>query len=221
MCESAYGPQAGGLSLAIRKGCVPVDGDTYDVPAILLTSPFLSRCSHFGPVLSFGGQQVHLESPHSEGVPPMNEPDNSIRTGPWQPAQSEPSAADGVEMPPQIGRYRVVCVLGEGGYGRVYLAHADQLNRPVAIKVPHRRLVSQAEDASAYLTEAQNVANLDHPHIVPVFDVGSTEDYPCFIVSKFIEGSTLAQKIKEDRAAFAEAAELVARVAANRQLIVQ
>src|SRR6516165_8221705 len=129
----------------------------------------------------------------------MSEPDNSIRTGPWQPAQSEPPAADGVEVPPQIGRYRVVSVLGEGGYGRVYLAHDDQLNRPVAIKVPHRRLVSQADDAVAYLTEAQNVANLDHPHIVPVFDVGSTEECPCFIVSKFIEGRTLAQKIRDDR----------------------
>ena len=112
------------------------------------------------------------------------------RTGPWQPAQSEPPAADGVEMPPQIGRYRVVSVLGEGGFGRVYLAHDDQLNRPVAIKVPHRRLVSRPEDAEAYLTEARNVANLDHPNIVPVFDVGSTEDCPCFVVSKFIEGST-------------------------------
>ena len=62
------------------------------------------------------------------------------------------------------------------------------------IKVPHRRLVSRPEDAEAYLTEARTVASLDHPNIVPVYDVGSTEDCPCFVVSKFIEGSTLAQR---------------------------
>jgi formylglycine-generating enzyme required for sulfatase activity/tetratricopeptide (TPR) repeat protein len=61
--------------------------------------------------------------------------------------------------------------------------------------------------------EAQNVANLDHPHIVPVYDVGSTADCPCFIVSKFIAGRTLAEKIKDDRPAFRDAAELVATVA--------
>src|SRR5262249_51853995 len=82
-----------------------------------------------------------------------------------------------------------------------------------AIKVPHRRLVSRPEDAQAYLTEARTVAALDHPNIIPVHDVGSTEDCPFFVVSKFIEGSTLAQKIKQDRRSVAEAAELGARVA--------
>src|SRR5262249_50542884 len=118
-----------------------------------------------------------------------------------------------VAMPPHIGRYRVVQVLGEGGFGQVYQAHDEKLNRCVAIKVPHRRLVARPEDAESYLAEAQNVASLDHPNIVPVFDVGSAEDCPCFIVSKFIEGSTLAQRIREDRPSFDETAELVATVA--------
>ena len=104
-------------------------------------------------------------------------------------------------------------VLGEGGFGLVYLAHDDQLQRLVAIKVPHRRLMSGPEDAEGYLTEARIVAKLDHPNIVPVHDVGSTEEYPCFVVSKYIEGSTLARKIREDRPSFGEAAELVATVA--------
>ena len=57
------------------------------------------------------------------------------------------------------------------------------------------------------------VANLDHPQIVPVFDVGSTEDCPCYIVSKYIEGTDLAKKTKEQRFKYREAAELVAMVA--------
>src|SRR5262249_12171902 len=112
----------------------------------------------------------------------MSDPENPLLTGPWQPAPSDLLDASAIEMPHAIGRYRLVQVLGEGGFGRVYLAHDDKLNRPVAIKVPHRKLVARPEDAESYLTEAQNVANLDHPHIVPVYDVGSTEDCPCFIV---------------------------------------
>jgi serine/threonine protein kinase/formylglycine-generating enzyme required for sulfatase activity len=116
-------------------------------------------------------------------------------------------------IPHHIGRYRVEKILGHGGFGLVYLAHDDQLSRPVAIKVPHAKLVSRPEDAEAYQAEARTVANLDHPNIVPVHDVGSTETFPCFIVSKFIEGTTLAQKIKDDRPTFGEAAALVATTA--------
>src|SRR5687767_4244099 len=92
-------------------------------------------------------------------------------------------------MPSHIGRYRVERVVGHGGFGLVYLARDDQLQRFVAIKVPHHRLVDSPDDAEAYLTEARTLANLDHPHIVPVFDVGSTERFPCFIVSKYVDGS--------------------------------
>src|SRR5262249_46505144 len=56
-------------------------------------------------------------------------------------------------------------------------------------------------------------ANLDHPNIVPVFDVGCTADHPCFIVSKFIDGSTLTRRIRDDRPTAAEAADLIAIVA--------
>src|SRR6516225_10639413 len=97
-----------------------------------------------------------------------------------------------VAAPQHIGRYRIERVLGAGGFGRVYLAHDDQLGRPVAVKVPHRRLVARPEDAEAYLTEARAVAHLDHPHIVPVFDVGRTDDCPCYVVSKYIDSTDLA-----------------------------
>jgi serine/threonine protein kinase len=117
------------------------------------------------------------------------------------------------EHPQRIGRYRIEKVLGKGGFGLVYLGHDEQLERLVAIKVPHAKLISQPEDAEAYLAEARTVANLDHPHIVPVFDVGSTEDCPCYVVSKYIEGTDLATKIKESRPKYRGAAELVATVA--------
>src|SRR5262249_33964571 len=133
-------------------------------------------------------------------------------TATHSPGSIPPVPAD--FTPPQcIGRYRIEGVLGEGGFGFVYLAHDEQLSRPVAIKVPHPRLVAQAGDAEAYLTEARTVANLDHPHIVPVYDVGSTEDCPCYVVSKYIDGTDLATRLKQSRLSLHEAVELVATVA--------
>jgi hypothetical protein len=124
-----------------------------------------------------------------------------------------PVDAAPTEQPERIGRYRIEKVLGKGGFGLVYLAHDDQLDRPVAVKVPHASLISKPEDAEEYLTEARTVANLDHPHIVPVHDVGSTDEFPCYIVSKYVEGTDLAAKLKQSRPSHAEAAELIATVA--------
>ena len=100
-------------------------------------------------------------------------------------------------MPKKIGRYTILGRLGKGGFGEVFLAHDDDLDRPVAIKVPRPERVSQPEDIEAYLNEARILASLDHPHIVPVYDVGRTDDGLCFVVSKLIEGSDLASKIKD------------------------
>ncbi len=141
----------------------------------------------------------------------MNDAD---QTGAYQPDGKQSPAFDTpAAMPKRIGRYRVEKILGKGGFGLVYLAHDDQLSRPVAIKVPHRNLVERPEDAEAYVTEARTVANLDHPHIVPVYDVGGTEDCPCFIVSKFIDGTDLAARLKKSRLSLHDAVDLVTTVA--------
>jgi serine/threonine protein kinase len=130
-----------------------------------------------------------------------------------EPGSDSALAVSVAAAPTHIGRYRIEKVLGQGGFGLVYLGHDDQLQRLVAIKVPHRERVKQAEDAAAYLTEARTVANLDHPHIVPVYDVGSAPDCPCFVVSKYIDGTDLATRIKQSRLSIHESVELVAVVA--------
>src|SRR5437763_6530174 len=115
--------------------------------------------------------------------------------------------------PTQIGRYRVIRLLGKGGFGRVYLAQDDELDRPVAIKVPHPERIASPSDLDAFLKEAKNLAKLEHPNIVPVYDAGRTDDGLCFVVSKFLEGNDLAAKIRQGRLDFHEAAELVATIA--------
>lgn len=119
--------------------------------------------------------------------------------------------AERVDLPKEIGRYRIEKHLGQGAFGIVYLAHDDQLNRSVAIKVTRR--IPSARDAEAYLAEARVVASLDHPNIVPVHDVGTTPEGACYVVSKVIEGSDLATRLREVALPHSEAATLVATVA--------
>src|SRR5262245_44122463 len=111
--------------------------------------------------------------------------------------------------PPRIGRYRITAVLGKGAFGVVYRGYDDELRRDVAIKVPHRHRVSRPKDIGAYLAEARLLASLDHPHIVPVHDIGRTDDGLCCVVSKFIAGTNLAQRLCQARLSVVEAAELV------------
>ncbi len=129
------------------------------------------------------------------------------------PLPGSPPPANPTRMPDRVGRYRVVRVLGQGGFGVVYLGHDDRLDRDVAVKVPHPHLVSTATDAAAYLSEARTVAGLEHPHIVPVFDTDGTAEHPCFVVSRFIDGSDLATRLKAAPMSQAEAVDLVATVA--------
>jgi serine/threonine protein kinase/formylglycine-generating enzyme required for sulfatase activity len=145
-------------------------------------------------------------------INPPNDPDLTSLPKPWGH-----DAARGPGSPPDapqtIGRYRVLGVLGEGGYGRVYLAQDEQLQRPVAVKVPHRRIVSGPEQLNRFLAEARILAGLDHPGIVPVYDAGSSEDGLCFVVSKFIEGRDLAATMAIGRLSLRASAAMTALVA--------
>lgn len=101
-------------------------------------------------------------------------------------------------LPKSFGRYRVVSMLGKGGFGAVYRAVDSQLQRDVAIKVTHGSLLDPSHREN-FLTEARIVAALDHPNIVPVHDVGQTDTGDFFVVSKLIDGSDLASRMKVDR----------------------
>jgi serine/threonine protein kinase/formylglycine-generating enzyme required for sulfatase activity len=116
-------------------------------------------------------------------------------------------------QPRQIGRYRIEKLLGQGSFGVVWLARDEQLQRWVAVKVPHRRCLSESQDVAVSLAEARAAAGLDHPNIVPIYDVDRSDEFPCYIVSKYIEGAALSERIKQNRPSPAESAELVATIA--------
>src|SRR5271165_6775093 len=142
----------------------------------------------------------------------MDEAENVSSTQGLSPSGEDSQESFSLLHPTKIGRYNLLRRLGKGGFGEVFLAYDEDLDRAVAIKIPRRNRVSCPEDIEAYLEEARIVANLDHPHIVPVHDVGRTGDL-CFVVSKYIEGSDLATRIEEARPSFHESTALVATVA--------
>jgi len=143
----------------------------------------------------------------------QDEPESLPISDDSTPRQSQPAPEGSIEHYGRIGRYRIERVLGKGAFGTVYKGCDDELKRPVAIKVPHRYLVDKPEDIELYLNEAQVVARLDHANIVPVHDVGRTDDGLCYVVSKFIEGSDLARRIRETPLSHKESAGLVAAIA--------
>ena len=119
--------------------------------------------------------------------------------------ETAPAAGPGLAAagdPETIGRYRVIRRLGQGGFGRVYLARDDELDRPVAIKVPNPERVAGPEDVEAYLAEARTLARLDHPNIVPSTTSAAPTTASAYVVSKYIEGSDLAERMRQGRPSF-------------------
>jgi serine/threonine protein kinase len=91
-------------------------------------------------------------------------------------------------------RYRIEQPLGQGGMASVYLAHDDELDRPVALKILADNLVGDATFRNRFEREARLAARLSHPNVVRVFDVGESEGRP-FIVMEYVEGDTLADEL--------------------------
>ncbi len=112
----------------------------------------------------------------------------------------------------RIGRYRIQSRVGSGGFGMVFKGRDEELQRDVAIKIAHPHRVNTPEDVEAFLKEGRILAKLDHPAIVPIYDVGR-EDGLCYLVSKFIVGLDLAARVRHGRLSYAESAGLIANVA--------
>src|SRR5262249_53123467 len=119
----------------------------------------------------------------------------------------------GVPAPPvAFGRYQVRDTLGAGGFGTVYLGHDTQLDRPVAIKVLRADASPAQAEGEPALQEARRLAQLRHPGIVAVHDVGVHEGQ-VYIVSDYLDGPDLGRWLREHRPAWAEAARIAAAVA--------
>lgn len=110
--------------------------------------------------------------------------------------RSESASLTGAEAAgATVGRYQLLEMIARGGMGVVYAARDPELHRTVALKVLRGAMFAGAGEIGRFTLETKAAAALDHPHIVPVYEVGQEEGEP-FFTMKLIDGETLADRLR-------------------------
>ncbi|MEH6586109.1 MAG: protein kinase [Halioglobus sp.] len=150
----------------------------------------------------------------------MNDgPFQHTQTIDWRKENSTPDNHSNEEVMPQsegdviLDRFEVKRFLGSGAFGFVFLAYDRDLDRLVAIKKPSQKILSQFDSIDQLITEARTVAQLDHEHIVPVYDAVTAPDGSLYIISKFVRGQDLRSTLQKDRLNIPQTVKIVRDVA--------
>ncbi|HZJ14910.1 MAG TPA: protein kinase, partial [Chthoniobacteraceae bacterium] len=116
----------------------------------------------------------------------------------------------------EFGAYELDGEIARGGMGVVYLARDPRLNRPIALKMIRSGALASESEVERFRTEAEAAANLDHPHIVPIYEIGEADGFHYFTM-KLLEGGHLgelnASCAKRDLTWQRRAAQTVAKIA--------
>src|SRR5512142_3218512 len=113
----------------------------------------------------------------------------------------------------KVGRYRIKSELGSGGMATVYRAFDPISNREVAIKVLPAEMLHNLVTRARFKRELKLIASLEHPAIVPVYDVGGEEDQQPFFVMRYMSGGSLSDMIKKGKFSLRDAALIIERLA--------
>ena len=116
-----------------------------------------------------------------------------------------------IMVPQTVGRYEIKEKLGRGGMASVYRARDPRFNRDVAIKILPRELTLDPQFRARFDREAQTIAALEHPAIVPVHDYGEEEGQP-FLVMRLMQGASLAERLEDGPLPFEDVSKIIARI---------
>lgn len=116
----------------------------------------------------------------------------------------------------KVSHYKIISKIGVGGMGEVYLAEDTQLDRKVALKFLPFHLSRDGAARARFTREAKAAAKLDHPNIVPVYEVGEFQGRPFFAMAH-IKGKSLREVIKEGRLSIEEAIEFTRQICEGLQ----
>jgi serine/threonine-protein kinase len=114
--------------------------------------------------------------------------------------------------PTKIGRYDIKAELGRGGMATVYRAYDPSFEREVAIKVLPPELTHDPQFRDRFRREIKTIASLEHPAIVPVYDVGEEGGVPYFVM-RYMPGGSLTQWIEKGKFSMEDAARIIERLA--------
>jgi len=121
------------------------------------------------------------------------------------------SARKDPSRPVKLGRFEFLEEVGSGSYGTVFKARDAQLGRTVAIKMLRASRLAGPDEVDRFLREARSFAQLKHPGIVTLYEIGHDEgEY--YLVEEYVEGVTLADRMGREPVPFREAAEILTRV---------
>ncbi|HSI04008.1 MAG TPA: protein kinase, partial [Myxococcota bacterium] len=115
----------------------------------------------------------------------------------------------------RLGKYELAAEIGHGGMSVVYRAHDTQLKRDVAVKVMHAFMAEQPEARERFHREAVAVARLRHPNIIEIFDYSGEKASTSYIVMELVDGTALADAVRDRPLSCPEAALILARPIAD------
>jgi len=157
-----------------------------------------------------------LAKDHPELIQQLERRIKALKEIAWldKPLDDDPVGDDSREKPKAsvrtlANRYRLDELIAEGGFAQVYRAYDTELQRTVAVKIPKPSKLGSKDD---FLAEARRVARLKHDSIVPVHDVGVESD-TCYIVTEYVEGGSLADKLVSGKVPREQALRWVSEIA--------